>query len=447
MLRRGQIILLLLLGIVPLYLWGESFTYNGEVKARSGLNSLGGIVYDQYRLTNMGAWVLGNEGTGVDVNFGFSKSWTSDVGIVATSNVQFKASTENTVDWVNANLKLTQGNLSMQGFRFSPGAVVWAGKKEVLRSIHTLGWCYTKYSGFGMGVENLRIGDLSVEVALYDVVNSGWPTDTGYNETTNDETAGYYHIPTLKTTISFPVSIGTLEVDFAGNFIPSADSYTEVVAEDLAVWGFQTGAFLHVDNFFYSDEGSTDWGVQAGIGLPTGDNLGQNQYLNSQHEDAISIRIIHGGLYDTKKFDVMTAIAAQYDLGHVQSGNAYDEDNDNRLWITAGARPIFQINRNFAIQTEYGFEYLRDETRSGAIDAEILEGGLHKFTIAPAMTFGDGFWDRPVFRFYGTFAAWDPELSGLSLNYDYSNPMTAEGAFGDDRNMAIMYGISLEAWY
>ena len=117
------------------------------------------------------------------------------------------------------------------------------------------------------------------------------------------------------------------------------------------------------------------------------------------------------------------------------------------MWGAVGARPVYQINRNFAVIGEYGLEYLYDETRKGAKGAEVLSGLLHKGTVAAAVTLDKEFYARPEIRLFATYATWDPELNGLSINYDWNNPIKADSAFGDERNMSVLFGISIEAWF
>lgn len=408
----------------------------GEIKTTSAFNKLGGVHTDQYSITNLGVWALGNQGNGVNANFNFKGSMTSQTGIVANSNVTIKSNKiPYSTDWTSADFQLTNAHISMQGFIFSPGATVWAGIDEDLKSIHILDWVYRKFSGLGFGMKNYRLGDLSFDINLYDSMRSGQESDITYNEDTNPDLGGYYHIMTLQSKLMYPLPFGNLEFEVAGHYVPSSEEYQRIIDEERATNGVQAGLYLHTNKFFNIDSGYTEWAIQAGYGLPTSERLGQSMYMEQNHMDAISARVVHTGLYDSSDFQIMTAAAAQYDMN-------IDADDNTRLSLTAGARPVLQFDRNMALMGEYGFEYLKDTSLSGATNDEYMEGTMHKVTGALAITLDSGFWSRPQIRLFSTFVTWDPELNGIS------NPMDVDiTTIGEDRNMAVSFGINMEVWY
>ncbi|MEE4465400.1 carbohydrate porin, partial [Azotobacter chroococcum] len=74
-------------------------------------------------------------------------------------------------------------------------------------------------------------------------------------------------------------------------------------------------------------------------------------------------------------------------------------DGDNSRWLSFGVRPVYAFTETFKLSAEIGHDQIKatDGTRK-----------LTKFSIAPTWSpGGPGFWARPEFRIYYTYATWN----------------------------------------
>ena len=102
--------------------------------------------------------------------------------------------------------------------------------------------------------------------------------------------------------------------------------------------------------------------------------------------------------------------------------------NSQQTWVTAGVRPYYYFAKHFALQFDYGFDY---------VDSEGGEDGyLHKFSLAPTIKFGSSYFARPELRLFVTYASWSDSFHG----------QIGGEAFEDDTN-GWLYGMQMEAWW
>jgi maltoporin len=100
-------------------------------------------------------------------------------------------------------------------------------------------------------------------------------------------------------------------------------------------------------------------------------------------------------------------------------------------WVVGGGiRPVFWVTDWLAIQGQAGIEYV-DRNRNGGTafnpngtvrnDSFGKSGALGVFTIAPTIKPKGGFFTRPEFRVFGTYAIWDHSLRGAIGGTPYQN--------------------------
>ncbi|GAK55978.1 porin LamB type [Candidatus Vecturithrix granuli] len=61
---------------------------------------------------------------------------------------------------------------------------------------------------------------------------------------------------------------------------------------------------------------------------------------------------------------------------------------------------------------------------------------LHKFTIAPTITVGSGFWARPELRAFVTYASWNDEYEGRIGGTPFA-----------DETRGMIYDVQMETWW
>lgn len=97
-----------------------------------------------------------------------------------------------------------------------------------------------------------------------------------------------------------------------------------------------------------------------------------------------------------------------------------------------GGRVGYAITRNFKILAEVGVDRVSPQGQPTA--------NLTKFTIAPTISAGKGFWERPELRFYVTHAKWNQAANAAA---------GADGLTGlaDGKTSGTSYGIQAEVWW
>ncbi|HNW63065.1 MAG TPA: carbohydrate porin [Piscinibacter sp.] len=102
------------------------------------------------------------------------------------------------------------------------------------------------------------------------------------------------------------------------------------------------------------------------------------------------------------------------------------DNGDKTTWLSFGVRPQYNFNANVSVAVEAGF----DQVKSGSTKAK-----LAKLTVAPQYTLSGGFWARPAFRAFATYAKWN-DAAGAQ----------GGGVFAPDKT-GMTYGVQVEAWW
>jgi maltoporin len=104
-----------------------------------------------------------------------------------------------------------------------------------------------------------------------------------------------------------------------------------------------------------------------------------------------------------------------------------DAAGNKTKWFSIGARPQYNFTPNVSVAVEGGF----DQVKSGGNTAK-----LAKLTVAPQYTLSGGFWARPAFRAFATYAKWNDAANGAGTGT----------TFGTKTN-GMTYGLQVEAWW
>lgn len=266
-------------------------------------------------------------------------------------------------------------------------SMIWAGRRYYKRKdIHINDFFYEDYStfdGFGLGIENIATGtgDLSFAifsdkdstVLTYDARLEGIPLgDDLYGE------IGVAYAdpqPGTPGDAGFAVRGHLLKEDFMGDgFLKASVMYSYGAA-----YGFK------------------------GEGAP-----------GKTRDDTMLRTQIHALFPIGERTDAMATASYQVK----QSANSKLE------WTSIGIRPQYQINDNFAIAAELGYDHVVEDSDSRY---------LFKATIAGIYTFGNsGFWGRPQMRVFATTGNW-------------SEPGAIPG-FGT-KTSGTTVGIQYETWF
>lgn len=104
-------------------------------------------------------------------------------------------------------------------------------------------------------------------------------------------------------------------------------------------------------------------------------------------------------------------------------------------WTSIGVRPVYHFAENFSLAAELGQDRVSPDGQASR--------SLTKFTIAPQLSAGNGFWSRPVLRAYYTYAKWNDAAQAAAGAGD---SLSKTGVFGAATSGSTI-GVQVEAWW
>ena len=295
-----------------------------------------------------------------------------------------------------ADWALRQNWIGVKGLPMLKGASVWAGKRYYKREdVHITDFYYHDTSGYGAGIEDIQAGPGKFSYALLR------NTDGDRGITRHDFR---YEGVSLGAAGSLDFSID----------LNRADSTNGADAEN--------GTFVQVQHMIPMLGGFNKFAVQYGRGSAANMSLGYPNY--GADSDDKTLRILDWGVVEfAPSFSGMYTIV-------------YQDQKDNYEWISLGVRPVWHITDYFKLQAELGHDRVKPD-QAGTDTAT-----LTKFTIAPTLVAGRGFWARPELRLFVTHAKWNDaardQWGGVAGG--------TGGRFGSDTN-GTTYGFQVEAWW
>jgi maltoporin len=139
----------------------------------------------------------------------------------------------------------------------------------------------------------------------------------------------------------------------------------------------------------------------------------------------------------TKAFRIVESLTWQLGAFGGQAQALWQTDKDGATGLktdssTVGGRASYAITKNFKLVSELGYSQKKPENG--------VTQKLTKFTFAPTLATGPGFWNRPELRLYVTTAKWN----------DAANAAAGSGGvtgIGDGKTSGTSYGAQVEIWF
>jgi maltoporin len=281
-------------------------------------------------------------------------------------------------------------------------AKIWVGKRYYNRhDVHITDYYYWNNSGLGAGIEDISMGAPKLAFAYHQNGN-GPNTLTGRRLS-----ARVYEIPFF----------GKLEGELA--FISGS---TAVQGPGAPATGSGYSMFVEHTSNAIPGLGPNSWNKLA---LALGKDAGfggafQPTYTSGGDSKGSDFRIIdqlYGEIPGTGWSGMATAV---YQQVKPTGGN-------KQTWISIGARPQFNFTPNVSLAIEGGYDQVKT---AGSATAK-----LSKLTLAPQYTLSGGFWARPAFRAFATYAKWNSAAGAQG-----------GGVFAPKTN-GMTYGFQVEAWW
>lgn len=375
------------------------FEFHGYLRAGIGGSSNGG---DQecYKLSGAESkYRLGNECEVYNELF-FGTTYRPIEGSAAafTLNLRLANVVDGNQDWEQFEPSFREawvGAKNVFGGVLS-GSHVWAGKRFYRREdVHINDFYYWNASGNGAGIEDINLGFAKTAFAVFRDTEDDKDAVTRFD----------YRLYDMKLSAHNTFALG-------GDYrvVDNDENSTDEIADGWSLTGT-----MHTSKWFLNgwNKLAVQYGEGSGVtfgGAAFGADDGDSKFrvtnqMMLKPTDNLSMMLV--GIYQNSEFD----------------------NGEDQQWYSVGIRPQYNLTDHFALVFEAGYD------RVSLDNGEDRE--LTKFTFAPTITAGRGFFDRPQIRAFVTYSSWN-DAAALADGGD--NMLLGEN---DD----VTFGIQLEHWW
>lgn len=284
------------------------------------------------------------------------------------------------------------------------GATVWAGRRFYKRNnYYPMDFFYWNDALTGAGIDNIALGSrIKLSYALSRANGAVGANDsvTRHEFQLSDIGAG---------------ERGTFSLGLA---LVGKDSRNAAVSGGYAATVQQTQAF--------GTSQQNKLTLQYGRGGAVEVGFVGNQGITAHAADDTRNRLV-----DELFLQITPKLSGQADVVYQRDRYA----SGNQTWKSLGSRLNYAFSPHVKLVADIG----RD---SVAVDGASTRH-LTKVTLAPALSLGNGYWDRPNIYLYATYAKWDDAARGAAAP---GSALSSSGPFGTANN-GYTLGTQLEAWW
>jgi len=294
-------------------------------------------------------------------------------------------------DTGDAKVGINQMYVEGKGYDIAPATTFWIGKRFHGRAdVHIVDTFYTNLSGVGAGAD-IPVGTGKLGIAYFKTDQSSTESGNRFN------------------------------VDYSGISV-NPDGNLRVLATftDGHFTGGESGVGLtlqHTQDKFLGG-GNNVWLQYAQGSAGLDGNFG----TLAAGSDVKSLRLVESFTWQTGPFGGQAQAMWQNDKA---AGTKTDS-------MSVGGRASYAFTKNFKLVAEAGYSQKKPD---GAATQK-----LAKFTLAPTLATGPGFWNRPELRLYVTTAKWNTAANAAAG----AGGVTG---IGDGKTSGTSYGAQVEIWY
>jgi len=380
----------------------QAVDFDGYFRAGPGATSKG-AARACYNLSGAGVsgagthYRLGNE-CDFYGEFGLAQTGTVD-GVTYKAKVMFNEYNPGT-DIGTSSSSFNQMYVEGKGFDIAPNTNFWVGKRFYGRAdVHILDYKFTQLDGVGAGADSISVGGGKLGLAYFrtDNGNLGSSTTPGTRLNADLTELGVNAGGKLRLTGTYT----------KGDFSGGTSGYALSLQHDQ-------------ENFLGLGGGNTLW-VQYAQG-----SAGMNQNFGNLTAPS-----------GTKGFRVVESMTWQKGALGGQGVALWETNKDATTglktdMISVGGRASYAIGKNFKLVGEAGYSQKKPE---GSPTQK-----LAKFTFAPTLSTGPGFWNRPELRLYVTTAKWNSAANAGA------GPAGLTG-LSNGKTSGTSYGAQAEIWF
>lgn len=310
------------------------------------------------------------------------------------------------------------------------GTHVWFGRRFYDRQdIHMVDHFWLNVaqgSDYGGGVEGIKLWDKkTLDVAAFYAYDESAEIETGDNIDSymlDFRLRGYSFGPDSSLTL-----VG--QIGYRPEYeTPAGVSLLGLDTDDK--YGFAFGGYHELKNVWGEGRNKTGFMFRQGAAMVQNDfnSRAPNEVQGYDLDKAWSVEANNDLLIELAPRWSMqwTTIARYEDFGAADLVTG----GESITWLSTGIRPMFYLTDRINIAWESGLDWIDNER----IDAE---GFLWKNTLALQFQEKPGYFERPVFRIFGTYANWSDDLEGkVATNSDFVNDTDG-----------FIFGVQVEHWW
>jgi maltoporin len=311
------------------------------------------------------------------------------------------------------------------------GTHIWFGRRFYDRQdIHMIDHFWLNVaqgSDYGGGVEGIKLwGNKTIDVAAFYAYDESAELETGDNIDSymlDARLRGYSFGPDSSLTI-----VGQI------GYRPEYETPAGVSLQRLdtdAKYGFGLGGYHELKNV-WGGRNKTGFMFRQGAALVQNDfnSRAPNEVQGYDLDEAWSVEANNDLVVElAPRWSMQWATVARYEETGSE-GLDPEATGSSITWLSTGVRPMFYITNQVNIAYETGLDWI-DNERIGA------EGFVWKNTVALQFQDKPGYFERPVFRIFGTYANWSEDLEGrVATNSEFINDTDG-----------FIFGVQLEHWW
>jgi len=356
-----------------------------------------------------GHYRLGNE-CDFYGEFGLTQTGTTE-GVAWKGKVMFNEYNNGT-DTGDSASSFAQMYVEGKGFDIAPGTNFWVGKRFYGRKdVHILDTFFVRLDGVGAGADQIAIGGAKLGLAYFSSDSFAGFGDPGNGASTNP--GNRFNVDVTE----IPVNPGG-QLRVTGTFTQGRyDNPTD--GKGTSGFGL---SLQHTQDIASLGGGNTLWLQYAQGSAGLDGNFG----TRNAESGVKKVRLVESVTWQLGAFGGQAvALIGQQGEDTINGTAKFKE-------LSIGGRASYALTKNFKLVSELGYM----QKKPDGSDTQKLT----KFTFAPTLATGPGFWNRPELRLYVTTAKWN----------DAANAASGIGGLtglGNGKTKGTSYGAQAEIWF
>ena len=376
---------------------GPGATSKNEARACYNLGISGG----HYR--------LGNE---CDFYGEFGLAQTGTVGgVTYKAKVMFNEYNGGT-DIGKSSTSFEQMYLEGKGFDISPDTNFWIGKRFYGRAdVHILDAFFVRMDGVGVGADGIAVAGGKLGLAYFSSDTGSGFGDGGNGLSTNP--GNRLNVDLSEIAVNAGGKLRVTGTVTQGNY-NNATNGKGTTGFGLSLQHNQDIAGLGGGNTLWLQYAQGSAGLDGNFGKMTAPS------------GAKKFRLVESLAWQVGAFGGQAvALIGQHSKDDVALTPKYNE-------LSVGGRVSYALSKNFKLVSEAG--YMQKKPDGSATQK------LAKFTFAPTLSTGPGFWNRPELRLYVTTAKWNGAANSAA-------GLAGLTGLNNGKTTGTSYGAQAEIWF